>query len=328
MGLTFDDEYDALHRRAVSTDRGIRDARLAVRGPDAVDWLQEQLTQEIKRLAPGEGAYAAYLTPQGRMVADMRVFHRGASLLLETPATARDTLLSRLDQFIIMEDVAVSDVSGEIGCLTVVGPAAADIVADVTGASREALRSLAEHAQATFDEREAFAAGSREFGVAGIDVVGPVSVLDGWRAALDDRVPRASDLLLETARIEAGRPRFGVDMHEDTIPLEAGIESRAINHDKGCYVGQEIVIRILHRGQGRVARRLVWVEAPAPADTPPWPPGTDVTRGDRSVGAITSACWSPARQALLGIAMVHRDAAEPDAVVDVAGVEARVSRLP
>lgn len=328
MDLTFDDEYDALHRAAVWADRGTRDARLVVRGPDAGDWLQGLLTQEIKRLAPGEGAYSAYLTPQGRMVADLRVFHRGDSYLLETPSSARDTLLSRLDQFIIMEDVTVADVSGAIGCLTVLGPSAADTVAGLTGASVETLRLLGEHAQTALGDGEAFVAGSREFGVAGLDVVGPVPRLDGWREALAAGVPRASDRLLDTARIEAGRPRFGVDMHDDTIPLEAGIESRAINHDKGCYVGQEIVIRILHRGQGRVARRLVWIEAAAPPDAPPWPAGTEVLLADRTVGVVTSACWSPQRRGRLGIAMVHRDAAEPDTIVRVAGGDARVTRLP
>lgn len=328
MGLTFDDEYDALHRRVVWTDRGTRDGRLAVRGPDAVDWLQGLLTQEIKRLVPGEGTYAAYLTPQGRMVADLRVFNRGDFLLLETPTAARDTLLSRLDQFIIMEDVSVADVSDQIGCLTVLGPTAAGVVADLTGAPAEKLRSLAEHAQEVIGDQGAFAVGSREFGVAGIDVIGPMAVLDGWRDTLAARAPQASERLLETARIEAGRPRFGVDMHDDTIPLEAGIEARGINHDKGCYVGQEMVIRILHRGQGRVARRLVWVDAPSPPDTPPWPAGTEVALGHKAVGVVTSACWSPARRGLLGIAMVHRDATEPDTAVRVAGTDARVTRLP
>ena len=94
----------------------------------------------------------------------------------------------------------------------------------------------------------AFVAASREFGVPAFDLFAPLEDLGIWRTLLQARVPLASERLLETARIEAGRPRYGVDMHEDTIPLEAGIESRGISFDKGCYVGQEVVIRILHRG--------------------------------------------------------------------------------
>ena len=118
-------------------------------------------------------------------------------------------------------------------------------------------------------------------------------------------------------------------MHEDTIPLEAGIESRAISFDKGCYVGQEVVIRILHRGHGRVARRLVWVEGPPSArGGPVWAAGDAVLLGDKAVGAVSSACWSPARGRLLAIAMVHRDASEPGTAVRIGADAASVSRLP
>ncbi|HTU98962.1 MAG TPA: glycine cleavage T C-terminal barrel domain-containing protein, partial [Luteitalea sp.] len=297
-------------------------------GPDAADWLQGLLTQDVKALADGQGAYAAYLTPQGRMVADLRVFRRtGMEFLAETAAAARSDLLSRLDQFIIMEDVTVSDVSSAIDTVTVVGPGAVAVVAAVTGLTAAALEGLPEHAQLAAGVDGGFVAASREFGESGFDLVAPVAHAASWREALAARVPQAGDRLIETARIEVGRPRFGVDMHEDTIPLEAGIESRAINHDKGCYVGQEIVIRILHRGQGRVARRLVWLES-ATAGTDAWPAGTGVTLGEKAVGTVTSACWSPARQRALAIAMLHRDATEPGTTVRVDTTDALVARLP
>ena len=122
------------------------------------------------------------------------------------------------------------------------------------------LETLPEYGHLPLDIRAVSSRASREFGVDGFDLFAPVDSLDAWRTLLSAAAATiASDDVLDTARIEAGRPRFGVDMHEDTIPLEAGIETRAISFDKGCYVGQEVVIRILHRGQGRVARRLVWV---------------------------------------------------------------------
>ncbi len=122
----------------------------------------------------------------------------------------------------------------------------------------------------------------------------------------------------ETCRIENGRPAFGKDMTEDTIPLEAGIEDRAISLTKGCYVGQEIIIRVLHRGQGRVARRLVGLTFDPTAAAPAR--GSAIRGGDREIGAVTSAVWSPALGRPIAMGYVHRDFVEPGtAVVVVTG---------
>ncbi len=329
MAVTFDTLYRALHGEAVWVDRSARDARLDVRGPDAGAWLQGLLTQDLQPLRAGAGAYAAYLTPQGRMVADLRVFHHGDAYLLETVASARATLLSRLDQFVIMEDVTVTDVTATLGCLTVLGPAAAAVTSACTGVDLAVLTALPEDAHVPSGMPGGWVAATSNFGVPGFDLFAPATDLATWRDALHERIPQATDLLLETARIEAGRPRYGIDMHEDTIPLEAGIESRAVGFDKGCYVGQEVVIRILHRGQGRVARRLVWVEQPsADRDSAPWSAGEAVHLSGKAVGAVSSACWSPARGGLLGIAMLHRDATAPGTVVRIGDGEAIVGKLP
>ena len=135
---------------------------------------------------------------------------------------------------------------------------------------------------------------------------------------------------LELTRIEAGRPRFLVDMTEDTIPLEAGIEGRAISLTKGCYVGQEIIIRVLHRGQGRVAKRLVGLSLEAGATLPSH--GDVIRAGDRQVGAITSAALSTALGHPIALGYVHRDSASPGTEVTVqsagAAAKAVVAALP
>jgi folate-binding protein YgfZ len=123
---------------------------------------------------------------------------------------------------------------------------------------------------------------------------------------------------IDAARIAAGYPVFGVDMTEDTIPLEAGIEHRAISFSKGCYVGQEVIIRVLHRGGGRVAKRLVGLhitgDAPASA--------AKLLAGDREVGFVTSA--TPLPRDAIALGYVHRDFTAPGTglQVDVAGVRA------
>jgi tRNA-modifying protein YgfZ len=116
--------------------------------------------------------------------------------------------------------------------------------------------------------------------------------------------------LAEAWRLEAARPAWGKDLSTETIPLEAGLLDRAISTTKGCYVGQEVIIRILHRGGGRVAKRLMLVECDASlADVPA--PGTALHAGDEVVGHVTSAAYSPGRGRILAFAYVRRDAAEP-----------------
>jgi folate-binding protein YgfZ len=328
MITTFDQQYQALHHAAVWCDRTHEEARLEVRGPDATEWLQGLLTQDVKPLQPGRGAHATYLTPQGRLVADLRVLRRDGTFLLDTPAVSRAALLSRLDQFVIMEDVTVTDVSDALGCLTVLGPRAAAAVSACTGRSTGELEALPVFGHLPLD-MGGLVARTDAFGVDGFDMMAPVDSLGVWRTLLSARMDTIGADVLETARIEAGRPRFGVDMHDDTIPLEAGLETRAISFDKGCYVGQEVVIRILHRGQGRVARRLVWVvSAPAPRTATGWQSGDAVHLGDKVVGNASSVCWSPARNGWLAIAMLHRDATEPGTAVRIGAHEAVVERLP
>jgi folate-binding protein YgfZ len=127
---------------------------------------------------------------------------------------------------------------------------------------------------------------------------------------------------LEAARIEAAYPVFGIDMTSDTIPLEAGIEDRAISTTKGCYVGQEVIIRVLHRGHGRVARKLVSLKlAGAGAEA-----RAKVFDGDREIGFVTSAAVSPA-SGPIALAYVHRDLAVDGATVTVESTSGRVSAV-
>ena len=119
-------------------------------------------------------------------------------------------------------------------------------------------------------------------------------------------------------RVEAGHPVFGIDMDEDTIPLEAGIEDRAISLTKGCYVGQEIIIRVLHRGHGRVAKHLSGLTFEPHATVPAR--GDVVRSGERQIGVVTSATYSAALGRPIAIGYVHRDFAEPStSVVVVSG---------
>ena len=330
------EQYRALREGAALVDRSER-GRIAALGPDRLSYLHAMLTNDVASLRPGKGCYAAYLTAQGRMVADMRVLELGDLTLLVVEAPAKTVVLEKLQQFIFSEDVRLTDLSSELGEIAVYGARAADALAAVfaseSGAlSREALAALAEYesARAPFKGGTAVAVADRELGVPGFDVHVDRERAPALAGALCQAgVVEASGDTAEVLRIEAGRPRFGVDMDDSTIPLEAGIERRAISFTKGCYPGQEVITRVLHRGHGRVAKKLVGINvcgSVVPAR------GDRVVADDKEIGRITSAALSPSLRCPIALGYVHRDFAAPGTagsiVHDDERLAARVVEIP
>ena len=316
------DGYEAVRKTTGWRDRSA-DGRLRVTGADRAAWLQGLLTNDIAALKPGDGCYAAYLTPQGRMISDVRVLARADHMLLDVPASQKAAVLERLSTFIIMEDVAIEDATDTIARLALHGPASASLLASIAGVD---VAALGEHAnvEARVGEQSVLIAGSRDLGVIGFDVYGSREMLATLRPALIEHgAEHIDDEAWHTLRIEAGRPLFGVDMTTDTIPLEAGIEDRAISFTKGCYVGQEIIIRVMHRGGGRVARKLVGLRADGAVIE-----GAAILSGDRSIGQVTSAAHSPRLDAWIAMGYVHRDFADDGTTVTVGNASARVTKLP
>ena len=181
-------------------------------------------------------------------------------------------------------------------------------------------------------------AGTRDLGVMGFDVYLARGAADGFLAELAHAGAVIGDeSTWDVLRVEAGTPKFGPDMDADTIPLEAGIQDRAISFTKGCYVGQEIIIRVVHRGHGRVARRLVGLAAgglggagvvESAADAPLRLRAGDVLwapDGTREVGRITSAVFSPALAREIALGYVARDYAVPGGSVVTRGGETQVT---
>jgi folate-binding protein YgfZ len=301
------DGYRAIRTASAVIRRGDRGV-LAVRGSDRLLWLQGLLTNDVAKLQPGESCYAAYLTAQGRMISDMRVVELADRAFLEIPAILAEALRARLDALIFAEDVQIADATGSIAAVDLHGPAAvvppsitpiATIKDDVFGRS----------AMTLFVAR-----GDLEVVVARLVSSGAVET------TLET---------LDVVRLEAGTPQFLVDMDAHTIPLEAGIEDRAISFTKGCYVGQEVIVRVTQRGHGRVAKKLVgfvFEKNSLPKS------GDSVRAGDRDIGRITSAVWSPALERPIALGYVHRDFVAPGTAVEVATAEGRatatVAKLP
>ena len=320
--------YEAARRRAAFLDRSDR-ARIVVSGADRASYLQGLLTNDVAALNAGAGCYAAYLTPQGRMIADLYVYELGDAMLLTLDRGAKETVLARLDQFIFTEDVQLGDVTGTYAQIAIVGPEAPAMLGGLlTGTSVEALNALGEHGnlRAQWNGEPAIVTRITDIGEAGFDVFVDHSHAEAFVSAVAGTGAAALDAeTAEAIRIEAGVPRFHRDMDEDTIPLEAGIEARAISFTKGCYVGQEVIIRVLHRGHGRVARKLVGLMIDA--DQPP-ATGAPVRSGDREIGRLTSSAWSPALKRPIALAYVHRDFVAPGTAVSVDGISAEVTTLP
>lgn len=288
--------YDAIWTRAAVVARDDRTV-LGVSGADRAAWLQGLVTNDVLTLEPGERRYAAYLTPQGRMITDVYVVALPDRLLLDVPARLAGMLRERLDGLIFTEDVRVTDEGLTYAVWGVYGPEAPEagriILPDVERAARRAA-----------------ACADASFGVPGLALY-----LD--RAAPLASLPRTNLETLDVVRIEAGTPRFLVDMDEHTIPLEAGLEDRAISFTKGCYVGQEVIVRVTTRGQGRVARKLVRLRA---ADTRVLVPprSARMLSGGRDVGVITSAAYSPRQGRAVALGYVKRELAEPGTTVQIA----------
>ncbi len=297
----------------VRTDLGV----LRVTGADRAVWLQGLLTNDVQALQPGQTRYAAYLTPQGRMISDMRVVSLEDAILLDVPSTLAVSLRERLDGLIFAEDVQVTDDSGRLAIIELHGPAAERARrAESSGAA-----GLLEPIASVRDD---------QYGIPGFVVHAPRERVPAIAGTLARQgLPEVSLETLDVVRIEAGIPRFLVDMKEDTIPLEAGIEDRAISFTKGCYVGQELIVRVVQRGGGRVARRLVGLSL---EDDGGAAAGDRILSGARAVGTVTSLARSPALGRAIALGYVHREFVEPGTSVEVASgarrVHATVTSLP
>ena len=299
--------------------------RILLTGADRRSYLQGLLTNDIEALTPGTGCYAAMLNAQGRMLTDMRVLELGEAVLLDVPLLVSAAIRDHLDNFIFSEDVQVEDVTSSRAEIGLYGPRAIEILqsAGTDGAAPSSPFAVTRVRIAGVDALLVATDGS----VPGYDVVSPAADAAAIRQALVAAgAETASHDDFETLRIERGRPRFGVDMTEDTIPLEAGLEERAISRTKGCYVGQEVIVRVQDRGHGRVARKLVGLTFAAGSPIPD--AGTVVHSGDREIGRITSATWSPALARPIALGYVHRDFTDAGTHVSVDGADGIVATLP
>jgi len=334
-------EHAALRQTAGVVDLSFR-SRLCLTGADRVRFLHGQITNDVKRLRSGEGCYAALVTAKGKMQSDLNVFALPDELLLDFEPGLTATVTARLEKYLVADDVQVVDVTPHYGLLSVQGPQAETVVRAVGLFAEIPAQefSFVKIADATLGEiylmnqpRLTGSAGilpasplisppetSRQDAgaprVDGFDLFVPTAslgaVADKLIAAAKTGGGRACGwAAFEIARVEAGIPRFGVDMDETNIPLECGIEARAVSYQKGCYIGQEVINRI--HSIGHVNRELRGLRLAEETKTLP-AKGDKLFHAGKEVGHITSAVPSPALNATLALGYVRRE-------VNVVGTE-------
>jgi folate-binding protein YgfZ len=305
-------DYRAVTEACGVLDRSER-GKLALSGAEAKSFLQGQVSNDVESLSPGSGCYAAFLTPKGKMLGDLRILDTGEELLLDTERLALQGLFNMIRRFSIGYQVQLEKRTLESGLLSLIGPDAVRV------AGVESLADF-EHAHAMTSLGWVPARAIRTD--VGVDLLCSFGDTAALLAAVSaaGAIP-VSEEAAECLRIEQGRPRYGIDLDDTVIPQEAGLNARAVSFTKGCYVGQETVARLHYRGKpNRHLRGLRLSD--------------EVGRGEelefegRSVGRVTSTAVSP-RFGGIGLGFVRRTA-PPGSTVSVgpAGVAAVVVELP
>ena len=310
---SFEHDYRLASEAVGFLDRSQR-GKLALTGQGAKEFLQGQLTQDILALAPGHGAYAAFLTAKGKMLGDVRVLDAGDEILLDTERVALQALFNMIHRYSLGYDVALHKRTLESGLYSLVGPLADELIA---AAGTTLATTEHDHAPVSLGGVSARAIRTD----VGVDLLFASEHGDAVRGAVLAAGAAAIDeQAAETLRIERGRPRYGIDLDESVIPQEAGLNERAVSFTKGCYVGQETVARLYYKGKPN--RQLRGLRA-----TEPLAPGTELSLEGRVVGTVTSAAVSP-RLGPIGLALVRREAPVGSTIAAGPGVEAVVSELP
>jgi folate-binding protein YgfZ len=302
-----EDEYAALRGGAGLVDRSAR-LRLVFGGAQAVETLTGLLTNDVSALQPGAGQYAAALTPKGKVIADVRVFARTGDLLLDTSANAGPGLTAMLRKYVNPRLAQFADVSTTLRTLGLYGPRAHDVLGSVlsaegaTAAAAE-LRGLSTFHHLAFEVSGASVLAARvpDLGGEGFDCFVPVGIAESFGARLvkAHATPVGLDAA-EIARVEAGRPLWGMDMDANTLAQEANLDALdGISYTKGCYTGQETVARVHFRGH--VNRHLRGLQSALAI-----PRGAEVRDGDKPVGDVRSSVVSP-RFGPIALAMLRHE---------------------
>lgn len=309
---TITDGYTALREHAAWLDLSGR-GKIRVTGEDRARLLHAMTTNHVEALQPGEGCYAYFLTAQGRILGDVNILCFEDHFLLDTEPETRTKIYEHLDRYIIADDVTLEDQTDHVATIAVEGPDAGAVLAATGAPQPKQPYSTAAWSYGTVARLDTT-------GLGGFFLMVPVEEKQAVTARLTEGgTTPASAEDARIVRIESGRPRYGEEITERYL-LQETDQMRAVNFNKGCYLGQEIVERVRSRAQiHRVLRRLE-IDAAEPPQA-----GAKLTSGDASAAEIASAVFSPALRKVVALAYVRVQFAEPHTGLSLDGVPARVS---
>jgi folate-binding protein YgfZ len=297
-------EYSAITQSAAIVDCSAR-SRLCLLGADRAKFLHGQVTNNVKDLKPGQGCYAALVSAKGKIQSDLHIYILDNEILLEFEPGLKQAVTERLEKFVIAEDVQVADVSEAYGMWTAQGPKASDVIKNFgnTFSVPEKPYGVVKIDDPALGEIYITNRARNIFG--GYDIFVPVAAKESFA----DRLSQAGGQIcgpevLEIARIEAGIPRFGIDMDDTNLAPEV-LGNDAISYSKGCYIGQEVIARV--RTYGQVAKAFRGLRLPDKISKLP-AKGDKLFLGDKEAGYITSAAFSPRLQTNIALGFVRREA--------------------
>jgi len=304
--------YDALRNHAAWLDLSTR-GKIKLTGEDRARLLHALTTNHIQQLTPGAGCYAFFLNDKGRIVSDVNVLCLSEYLLLDIEPETRETLYQHLDRFIIADDVTLEDRTAATATIAIEGPDAAEVLrrAGATPPDRD-------YGTAPWGDR--LVARINSTGNLGFFIFAPLEDKAALIAALEMAGAAPADWeSFRVVRLEHGKPRYGEDITDRFLAQEAN-QPHALNFNKGCYLGQEIVERVRSRGQ--VHRVLMPLQLDT--NTPP-EPGSKLHIGEANVAEITSAAFSPALGRVVALGYVRTEHARPHTAMTLGEVQAEVA---
>ncbi len=318
------EEHQAVRAATGLFDFSFR-AKFALAGRDSAKFLHRIVSNDVKNLSAGQGCYAALLNPLGQILADLRIYAAQDRLLIDTDADLRAKAIQILSRYIIADQVQI--VPLDTCALAFEGPQARGLLEKTLHVDLPPLQDF-EHFATNYGGFPIRVVRASNTGEEGYEVwVGPKGMMGLWGAA-GGQAPSygmlpAGTEALESLRIEAAIPRYGSELGEDTLPLEANLMN-ALSFNKGCYIGQEIVERARSRGQVNWKLAGVTIESSQPPE-----PGEKLSLDGKEAGEITSACVSPTLQKTIALAYIRREHMETGTrLLTASGSSAQVTNLP
>jgi aminomethyltransferase len=325
------DEYNAVRNNVGILDLS-HHGKVELGGKEHIKFLQGILSNDVKKLEEGDGQYATFLTPKGRIITDMKLYRKGASVLIELEPGLNEKVIELLLKYRISYKADIEDLTESLSLITVQGPNSKRLIEKTLGGKIPDLKEYC-FFSGEINGKELLIAYVNRTGELGFDIF--ISSDGANKTLWESLIAKGQEfearpvglVAFETLRIEAGIPRYGVDMNENTIPIEAGLWN-ALSFEKGCYVGQEVIARIKWRGH------VNWHLAGLRIDGDYTPKkNSKIITGEREIGYITSSAYSPKLNKIIALGYIRREFNKPGVQVTIKTesnktLSAEVSQIP